>query len=159
MADRSPAMHRHFSVISGAREICLFTLSAGGPHNQRWCSGAHGQVMRKEIRSEFNQVRRRYRQHQGLIESPGCVCCHLQHQGTELVQGAPYPREWMSCERAEGAQPASLMPLDLITLDRAMLLNQLPVCPTACGWTLADGKIWLGGSRAVNACWLAGCTL
>ena len=47
------------------------------------------------------------------------MCCHLQHQGTELVQGAPYPREWMSCERAEGAQPASLMPLDLITLDRA----------------------------------------
>src|SRR5215472_1749799 len=103
MADRSPVMHRYFSVISGAREICLLTLSAGGPHNQRWCSGAHGQVMRKEIRSEFNQVRRGYRQHQGPIEPPGCVCCHLQRQGTELVQGALSIRASGGCANTPSA--------------------------------------------------------
>jgi hypothetical protein len=46
------------------------------------------------------------------------VCCHLQHQGAELVQGAPYPRGWMLCERAEGAQPGRRMPPDSITADR-----------------------------------------
>jgi glyoxylase-like metal-dependent hydrolase (beta-lactamase superfamily II) len=96
----------HFSVISGAREICLFTLSAGGPHNQRRCSGAHGQVMRKEIRSEFNQVRRRYRQHQGLIESPGWCAVIYNTRALNWFRVLP-TRGWMLCERAEGAQPGS----------------------------------------------------
>jgi hypothetical protein len=60
------------------RESC-FVKSERLEHDE----GSYPELMRKEIRSEFNRIRRMYRRSQGLIESPQCVRFYSQYEGME----------------------------------------------------------------------------